>query len=123
VAKARQIHASCRAGQPVVGFASSASTIRQTERAQHRLIGTFANGVVIGRKANGESRFIQRVLAAVSNRLRPVTSKMAGGGRGTGVKLSLLRFQWLISDFMGGSAAFAISQRIRMSNIEKRDVD
>jgi hypothetical protein len=57
VAKARQIHASCRAGQPVAGFASSASTIRQTERAQHRLIGTFANGVVIGRKANGESRF------------------------------------------------------------------
>jgi hypothetical protein len=41
----------------VAGFASSASTIRQTERAQHRLIGTFANGVVIGRKANGESRF------------------------------------------------------------------
>jgi exodeoxyribonuclease V alpha subunit len=59
VARARQSHASCRAGQPVAGFAPSASTIRQTERAQNRLIGTFADGIAIGRKADGESRVLR----------------------------------------------------------------
>jgi hypothetical protein len=40
-----------------------------------------------------KSLLFQRVLATLSNRPRRATSKIAGGGRGTGVELSLLQFQ------------------------------